>query len=193
MLAREISKRPWPTVGTVVSIAHDAWRPTVEIWYQTARLKEGHPKFHCRHHLLFVRCSTFLKSSCKRRWTLVPILLFFSTKKSYCVKRTQVEYIYFLSLSFSLPASDYVEYMYCIHMRTHTTLHLTKSCTWCIALHFETFCPLLLSFFLLHLNFLGPSIEIFIHFSIPPNSKVNPFGETSSTRAPFYLIITGKF
>ena len=26
MLAREISKRPWPTVGTVVSIAHDAWR-----------------------------------------------------------------------------------------------------------------------------------------------------------------------
>lgn len=51
MLAREISKRPWPTVGTVVSIAHDAWRDW-GMWYQTARLKEGHPKFHCRHHLL---------------------------------------------------------------------------------------------------------------------------------------------
>lgn len=55
-----------------------------------------------------------------------PNLAVLSTKKAYCVKRIQAEYIYFLS--FSLPASDYVEYIY-IHMRTYTTPHLTKSCT----------------------------------------------------------------
>lgn len=56
MLAREISKRPWPTVGTVVSIAHDAWRPWNVIPNCQVERDEGHPKFHCRHHLLFVRC-----------------------------------------------------------------------------------------------------------------------------------------
>lgn len=56
MLAREISKRPWPTVGTVVSIAHDAWRTWNVIPNCQVERDEGHPKFHCRHHLLFVRC-----------------------------------------------------------------------------------------------------------------------------------------
>ena len=50
MLAREISKRPWPTVGTVVSIAHDAWMgsQSTSKHPKLPGFKEGHPKFSCR-------------------------------------------------------------------------------------------------------------------------------------------------